>query len=351
MRASGVVVALAGAVCMSSVSCAQIVGLRDFENDAGKADGPADVGPIDPDTSPRWPDSPTRYCIDGDAEVACDGGSVGQDGEYLTDVPSYLRGDVAGNPVRTDTVTGLTWWESPFLDLDVPSAEHQCAQLPGSDWHLATRLELVSLIDYGSPVPIGWLPTLPSGTQLSTSTPSPSRVGSNFRIQFYRGKLDVSGLGPTNTSAYPTLSADSTAALCVRGALRSVGAPAVTTDAGIIDPLTGLMWTADVRQGTNRVQDWHDALSYCRQFIAGFNDWRLPTIKELQTIYDDTSPAGTAGWRLRIAVRGAADGWLWSSTPQVGYPGHVYVLRPESGETLGATVGGNAPALCVRRAN
>ncbi len=58
----------------------------------------------------------------------------------------------------------------------------------------------------------------------------------------------------------------------------------------ISDLATGLMWqTAD--DGNTR--SWQDAISYCENLdVSGYNDWRLPNIKELQSIVDySKSPA------------------------------------------------------------
>lgn len=64
------------------------------------------------------------------------------------------------------------------------------------------------------------------------------------------------------------------------------------------DPNTGLMWQnqaynekevncsrgkGDCNYG--KVGDWHYAKNYCASLVyAGYNDWRLPTIKELKTL-------------------------------------------------------------------
>ncbi|MBN1507283.1 MAG: DUF1566 domain-containing protein [Sedimentisphaerales bacterium] len=66
-------------------------------------------------------------------------------------------------------------------------------------------------------------------------------------------------------------------------------------DGTIIDRATGLMWSqADSGVG----MDWQDALACVqqknRERYHGYNDWRLPDAKELQSIVDYTrSPATT----------------------------------------------------------
>lgn len=55
-------------------------------------------------------------------------------------------------------------------------------------------------------------------------------------------------------------------------------------DGTITDEATGLMWTkSDNREGVL----WEDALAYCEGLeLAGYDDWRLPNAKELQSIVD-----------------------------------------------------------------
>jgi len=56
-----------------------------------------------------------------------------------------------------------------------------------------------------------------------------------------------------------------------------------------IDPSTKLMWTA---KDNGKDVGYRGAVKYCRHFrLGGHSDWRLPTLKELQGIYDKTANA------------------------------------------------------------
>lgn len=61
----------------------------------------------------------------------------------------------------------------------------------------------------------------------------------------------------------------------------------VSEDNTVLDSKTGLMWaTKDNEVDTN----WDAAKSYCENYSAGgYTNWRLPTLEELATIYDQTS--------------------------------------------------------------
>jgi hypothetical protein len=65
-------------------------------------------------------------------------------------------------------------------------------------------------------------------------------------------------------------------------------------DGTVTDNCTGLMWqkeSSDVNDDGNVDEfdrlKWCDALGYCRRLsFAGHNDWRLPNVRELQSIVD-----------------------------------------------------------------
>lgn len=64
----------------------------------------------------------------------------------------------------------------------------------------------------------------------------------------------------------------------------------ISGDDVVIDRATGLMWPADGNEaGCHNANDvvWNDAIDYAEGLsFAGFNDWRLPNVKELLSIVD-----------------------------------------------------------------
>ena len=94
-------------------------------------------------------------------------------------------------------------------------------------------------------------------------------------------------------------------------------------DGTVTDHCTGLMWqkdTADVNDdGNSNDQDrtlWCDALAYCNNLsFAGHDDWRLPNVRELQSIvdYGQRNPA------IDPVFSASSDAY-WSSTSYTGNP-------------------------------
>jgi hypothetical protein len=57
-------------------------------------------------------------------------------------------------------------------------------------------------------------------------------------------------------------------------------------DGTVTDSKTGLMWAKTDSSGDI---SWHDAKLYCEYIIlSDYTDWRMPTIEELETLFDDS---------------------------------------------------------------
>ena len=94
----------------------------------------------------------------------------------------------------------------------------------------------------------------------------------------------------------------------------------------IADSKSGLAWQDDYsdNRGIIKSATWQDALVYCKELtLGGQNDWRLPNIKELKSIVDDTksNPA------ISSIFQNITSGYYWSSTTGVfdsSYAWYVY---------------------------
>jgi hypothetical protein len=83
-------------------------------------------------------------------------------------------------------------------------------------------------------------------------------------------------------------------------------------DGTVTDKETGLMW----QQGETGAMTWKAALSYCENLqLADYDDWRLPSRNELQSIVDyQAVPAIN-----KEAFPGAISGEYWSSTLYIAH--------------------------------
>ena len=105
-------------------------------------------------------------------------------------------------------------------------------------------------------------------------------------------------------------------------------------DTCVVDHLTGLMWTRDATVWEH--QPWSQAVALCNGYtFAGFDDWRLPNVRELSSLFDygqvsgDPLPTGHPFQSLTHS-------WIWwTSTTSVSNPdqGWAVIMNPSwSGE-------------------
>jgi hypothetical protein len=127
-----------------------------------------------------------------------------------------------------------------------------------------------------------------------------------------------------------------------------------------VDPSSGLMW-----EGKDNGNDitWGKAIKYCSNLrLAGYSDWRLPTVDELEGIYDgrgfDAPPPANGGeWALSGKAKGGVllTGNLeWSSSRVLDDRGHrtgyAWQFDFPHGRRWHEPLGyyGSKRALCVR---
>jgi len=129
--------------------------------------------------------------------------------------------------------------------------------------------------------------------------------------------------------------------------LMSVGAVAhaALTDNGngtVTDSRTGLIW----EQGEPGAMTWGAALSYCEgRNLGGSTSWRLPNIKELESLTDDTR------WNPSIDTSkfpNAYASYYWSSTSFAGNPGSAWYVDFDLGYVNAANKNSAFYVRCVR---
>jgi len=84
--------------------------------------------------------------------------------------------------------------------------------------------------------------------------------------------------------------------------------PMVNGDGTVTDSATQLMWKQEQEPAQ---MSWNDAMALKIDF-AGYSDWRLPTINELNSIveYSRTNPAIETAY-----FPNTTNDWFWSSSP------------------------------------
>ncbi|PJI92002.1 uncharacterized protein DUF1566 [Yoonia maricola] len=276
------------------------------------------------------PDSGQTRCYSNTDEIACpeEGDAFfGQDAQYSTNPMSFTDN---GDGTITDNVTRLMWEQginSGKLPLDGAVEYCENSMHAGyDDWRLPNIKELFSIDKFET----GWPYADLENFILTSDTPDKSEqywsnnyylAGSNalvnrddiaFGVNFISGHI----------KAYPAWSAGERAkyAKCVRGDEYGINRLEDNGDGTVSDLASGLMW----QQADSNGMDWEDALAYCESAdTAGYDDWRLPGIKELQILVDYSGyfPAIDPMFSFAEMINegGTTDyGYYWSSTTHVG---------------------------------
>ncbi|MCA9930077.1 MAG: DUF1566 domain-containing protein [Anaerolineales bacterium] len=263
------------------------------------------------------PDTGQTTCYDiSGSRISCPTPSesyFGQDGNYEGLTPSFQNN---GDGTITDLNTGLMWQQSPERDgnntinasdkltySEAVSAAGSSTLAGYDDWRLPTITELYSLIDFSGADVSSYNGTDTSGlipfidtdyfafgygdtsageriidAQFASNTIYVSTVMGNnaeamFGVNFADGR--IKGY-PTNKDFYVLFVRDNT----------DYDTNNLTDNGNgtISDSATELMWQ---QNDSGSGYDWANAITYCESATtAGYDDWRLPNAKELQSIVD-----------------------------------------------------------------
>ncbi len=91
---------------------------------------------------------------------------------------------------------------------------------------------------------------------------------------------------------------------------------------------------------------WGDALNYCKGLsLGGQNDWRLPNVKELESLVDDTryAPAIDSTYFPNVVAS-----YYWSSTTYASGPNSAWVVYFDGGGVYGSGKSNGYYVRCVR---
>ncbi len=214
----------------------------------------------------------------------------GEDSDYTLNPPAYVDN---GDGTITDRVTGLMWQKVDAGETTWDNAVARAGSVTTGgygDWRLPTPTELFSLGNFnGNPAfNATYFPANPAGAAEYWWTSDIYGADATRVWCFNRG----GGLGPKPKAE--TVSAGGTLryhARYVRGGRPGNGHHYVNNlDGTVTDLDTRLMWS----QVPAPAMTWSAALAFAEGLtLAGYSDWRLPNIKELQTLTDYTLTTAT----------------------------------------------------------
>jgi len=281
----------------------------------------------------KIPDTHQGSCFDDRGVIPCPKPGeawYGQDAQYEGAMPDYQDN---GDGTVTDQVTGLTWQQGHNEKrLNWIGANAACDSLQlGSyhEWRLPTIKELFSITDFRGAV--GRRPYLNEIFEIQAPDSSILRgdpfrathrvemMGQTWSSTIYTGlHWDRPGIEAAffmnfldgRIKSAPTHSGQGLFYRCVRGPEWGGNDFIVNGDGTVTDQASGLMWQ-QADDGERR--DWGEALDYCEGLtLASHDDWRLPNIKELQSLvdYSRNDPA----LDTTIFQQKDRTGWFWSST-------------------------------------
>lgn len=272
--------------------------------------------------------------------------TVGEDADYTNNSPFY---ELNGDGTVLDTVTGLMWQQTDGGEMTFESAVIYCDTLTlggYSDWRLPDCHELFSILNHDKTNPAEDT-TYFSKTTAEYWWSKQKQVNDSNKVW-----VANAGGGVGNHPKSETLSAGGSKRFHVRAVRDITPSPllanhfALNIDSTVTDLLTDLTWqSASLTDSLT----WEDALSFADTLTyAGFTDWRLPNIKELQSINDEKLINPSVNQSFFPGVNTTR---YWSSTSLPNQPAKAWYLDTHFGITTYAAKTSKQMVLCVRNTN
>lgn len=274
--------------------------------------------------------------------------TFGEDNDYSLNMPFYIDN---GNGTITDTITGLMWQKFDFGELSYENAIIYCDSLTlagYNDWRLPTPFESFSILNLQNTNPAINTAFFPK---------SQAEYWWTSGLQFNDASkvwVTNSGGGIGNHLKTETISAGGTKNYFVRAVRDVIDPPIIPNrfidnkDGTITDLVTQLEWqqTPDVLTKT-----WEESLLYAENLMfASKTDWRLPSIRELQSISDES--CGSPSVNNTIFKLLNTQRKFWSSTTLIAKdPSKAWFWDTQFGITTYDLKTIANFVLCVRTAN
>lgn len=299
-----------------------------------------------------------RLCFDAFGRpMDCTG--TGQDGEFRSGLPwPEPRFDLLDDSLAVDRLTSLVWPRTASLGdfpmswteaLEAVSRMNDENAFGHADWRLPNRRELSSLVSYSH-----HRPALPEGhpftvsqTWYWTSTTAVIAPDCAWRVHLEGGRMFY-GDKNRDSMVWPVRGESSVLARtgqrgCWDGAGAVVECAATGQDGelrtgapwpaprftmeedGVRDLLTGLLW----RRSTDLLGacTWEEALLAAKRLRDKGRTWRLPTIRELESLVDAEHHDPALPEHPFTDIREA----YWSSTSSAYAPDWAYCLYLHKG--------------------
>jgi Protein of unknown function (DUF1566) len=220
----------------------------------------------------------------------------------------------AGDGTVTDPATGLTWQQTDGGEMTWESARTYCAELGLTgkhDWRLPTAHESFGILDHRLRPP-ALDATRFTRTEAQYWWTSETRADDATRVWVTNAG---GGIGPHPKRE--TLSAGGDKRVhtrCVRGADATPPTLTDNRDGSVTDKRTGLKWQQRSSPGG---LTWEEAGGFCTA------PWRVPNIKELQSINDERVVRPSADHAM---FAGTAQEQYWSSTTMANRPERAWTV-------------------------
>ena len=236
--------------------------------------------------------------------------TFGEDSDYTINAPFFIKNN---NGTITDTITGLMWQQTDGGEMTIEKARIYADTLTlggFTDWRLPTAHEGFSILNMDKLNPAMDIVFFPN-TGAEYWWTSDVRFDDITKIW---STNSGGGIGAHNKTE--TIGAGGTKKFHAR-AVRDIKLPPSVihfkdnADGTITDNVTNLIWQ---KTPTTDTLTWEQALNYAENLVlAGKSDWRLPNIKELASINDESRNAPSVNLTFFPTLKSNR---YWSSTSQ-----------------------------------
>ena len=234
--------------------------------------------------------------------------TFGEDNDYSINLQKFS----VKNGIVVDSVTTLMWQQADGGEMLFDNAKNYCDTFnlgAYTDWRLPHPDEAFTILNLQTPNPA-------LDSKYFTKTEAEYWWTSAVQVNdATKAWVTNAGAGIGNHTKTETISAGGTKkihARCVRENQNSLTITARFLDNGdgtVLDQLTDLTWEKAIN---STALTWEDAILYCEGLnLSGNSDWRLPNIKEIRSLSDETKVQPSVN---NTSFTGVTITKYWSST-------------------------------------